>query len=359
MKIKFLEAFNGDSILLSFGDKEEKNRNILIDGGTGKTYFQKNKKGKIQYNDLFKVVNSIRAKNEKIDLLILTHVDDDHIGGILKWLENDPQAHNVIEKVWFNSGKIVKEYYESDQTASYDNSLDFNYDETTNTGIKQGVKFEDFISKKEGLWNKKIIKSGQKLNEFGLEFKILSPNEEKLKLLLHKWEKEEPESLETGIQENDYNFTLKEHIENDSFQEDNSIHNGSSIGFIITYQGKNLLFLGDSHPSVIIKSLHDLTYTKEKPIQCELVKISHHGSKSNNCKEMLDLIDSNKFVICTNGDKHAHPHKRFLARLINQKNTCEIYFNYPELIEQIFKKEDIINFPKVKALNFPENECYI
>lgn len=38
MKVKFLPAFNGDSILITFMDNENQERNILIDGGTPKTY---------------------------------------------------------------------------------------------------------------------------------------------------------------------------------------------------------------------------------------------------------------------------------------------------------------------------------
>ena len=44
MKIKFLKAYNGDSIHISFKEGS-KTRNILIDGGMSATYMQKNKKG--------------------------------------------------------------------------------------------------------------------------------------------------------------------------------------------------------------------------------------------------------------------------------------------------------------------------
>lgn len=40
MKIKILKAFKRDSMLLSFSDSEKLGRNILIDGGTGSTYFE-------------------------------------------------------------------------------------------------------------------------------------------------------------------------------------------------------------------------------------------------------------------------------------------------------------------------------
>lgn len=55
MRIKFLKAFNGDSILISFLENEIP-RNILIDGGIGDTYkTTSNIKG-----DLHEVIKKIR-----------------------------------------------------------------------------------------------------------------------------------------------------------------------------------------------------------------------------------------------------------------------------------------------------------
>src|SRR5690606_14407471 len=97
---KFLQALNGDSIFISFLENDIP-RNILIDGGIGNTYINtSNIKG-----DLHKVIDRIRNDEQFIDLLILTHFDDDHIGGILRWLNKDKEASNLIRKVWFNSGK--------------------------------------------------------------------------------------------------------------------------------------------------------------------------------------------------------------------------------------------------------------
>lgn len=349
MKIKVLKAFNGDAILLSFKEGEV-DRNILIDGGMPATYFKKDR-NKLAYGDLKTTMDAIKSNNQKIDLLILTHIDDDHIGGIIKWLENDETALDYINTVWFNSGRLIKETFESDKENKKDYSIAFNPGGDTNTSVPQGVKFEDFIETKKGLWQRELILTGMKQIHFGLEFKILSPDHKKLELLLKKWGQEDAASLETAAKSNDYNLILSEHIAQDvSFDEDDSPTNGSSISFILTYKGKNLLFLGDSHPTIIIKALTDLGCSKAKPLKAELVKLSHHGSMYNNNKDLLEILDCKKFIVSTNGDKHFHPHKRLLARLINLKNDCEIYFNYPELIDQIFKREDIKAFNKFKAL---------
>jgi beta-lactamase superfamily II metal-dependent hydrolase len=349
MDIKFLRAFNGDCIHLSFRDGKRK-ISILIDGGMPNTYRNsKNKKGKQEDGDLKALLEDLRKKGEKIDLLILTHVDDDHIGGILNWFKQDQNASEMLGEVWFNSGRLIKESMDKSLEDNYDNSIDVSVTEGTNTSIGQGVKFEDFLESKDGLWKRELIQATEKLSYKSLAFVILSPNEERLKSLLKKWEKEKPESLETAAAATDYKMSIKEHIEADvSAVEDKAVHNGSSIAFILTFSGKKMLFLGDAHPSVVAESLRQLNFSKESPLTVEFVKLSHHGSMFNNSSELLELIDSKKFIVSTNGDRHLHPHKRLLARVVKMNDDCEFYFNYPVMIDKIFSEEDKKDYPNIK-----------
>ncbi len=345
MKFEFLQANNGDAILIHFNDGSIE-RNILIDGGTGSTYSSK-LRNKPTPQDLQKAIEVIKDNGESIDLLVLTHVDDDHIGGILKWFSKDKGALDLIKNVWFNSGRTIHRFFEAEKC--YANSLELNRVLSTDTSIRQGVEFEDYLLSKSGIWDEKLIKAGQKLSKFGIDFRILSPDEKRLKDLLGKWEKEKPDSLDT-THKNDYSKSLIQLIQDDDFEEDSSKHNGSSISFILTYNKKNYLFLADSFPTVVASSLEMLGYSEQSKLECEFVKVSHHGSKANNSYELLKFINSKKYLISTNGSKHSHPNKQFLARLINYQNDCEIYFNYPELIEDIFKPEDYKAYPKFKAL---------
>jgi beta-lactamase superfamily II metal-dependent hydrolase len=353
MKIKFLRAFNGDAIHISYKEGE-KQRNIVIDGGMPACYIQKNKKGKPEYGELKSTIDEIQKRNEKIDLLILTHVDDDHIVGVLKWFEKDKEAHKLISEVWFNSGRLISAYFKEKECE--ENLLELNQeDRDTLTSIGQGIKFEDYIDK-SGIWSKKLIIAPSEISCLGITFRILSPSPDKLKLLLGKWEKEAPESLETSGKKNDYELTLLQHIENDNFNEDTAIHNGSSIAFILTFEKRNFVFLADAHPTVIANSLKGLGYSKEKPLKAELIKISHHGSKANNSAEIFQLIETKKYIISTNGDKHDHPNKQLLARLASINGNCEVFFNYPELIEKIFKSKDHEDFPNFKPSALERNE---
>lgn len=340
MKIKFLKAFNGDSIHIDLQDDNGKSRNILIDGGTGGTFSYKDKKGKIVAGDLKLAIEKIKESNEKIDLLILTHVDDDHIGGILKWFEKDSQVAEVIGKIWFNSGRLIAENFEEKEIET--NLIPLKIFNGTDTSITQGITFEDFITKYD-IWDRRLIKEKEIITEFGIEFKVLSPTLNNLELLLKKWEKEAPETL-TASKRNDYEKSLRLLIDNDSFIEDDSVPNGSSIAFILTYNSKNMLFLGDAHPTSIIESLRHFGYSPENPLKAEIVKLSHHGSKFNTNDELLQLIDCENFVISSNGAIHNLPDKQCLARIVNAKSNVIFYFNYPEKIDEIFTKEDFQEF---------------
>lgn len=337
MEIKFLEADHGDCIIIKVFDKENP-KNILIDGGPGKTYMERDQRsGRWVDKPLKKELDKIFSEGQIVDLLILTHVDDDHIGGLLKWIGSGSFRKEQIGEVWFNSGRNIFEHFNLEEIP--ENLIDFDIeDEDKNTGIKQGEKFEDYLQSLD-LWDKKVIKGGGELNRFNLRFDIISPGDEQLKELLHKWDKE-TDSLFTAKGQNDYSSTIDELLEDDTFEEDKSVHNGSSIAFILSREGKNFLFLGDAHPSVVVKHLKALKYTYDDPLECEVVKVSHHGSKANTNSDLLRLIKSNHFVISANGKHHHLPNKRCVARILNHHPKAKISFNYSDLVNEIFEKEE-------------------
>ncbi|WP_066403764.1 ComEC/Rec2 family competence protein [Flavisolibacter tropicus] len=340
MKVKFLKASNGDAIWITLIDEESKPRNILIDGGIGSTYQSKDKKGKAVFGDLGHEIENLKKLNEvdcnhKIDLLILTHVDDDHIGGLLKWFEQDPSFSKLIGKIWFNSGRLISEYIHQKQQDDFDIVL--NIRDNNNTSIRQGATFETYATTNQ-LWERRLILQEQEHTVFGLTFRILSPSKDRVQLLLNKW-KSEDQSLNTS-KSNDYSKSIADHIKDDQFLEDDSVHNGSSIAFILTYGTKNFLFLADAHPSVIIEGLRHFGFDSTKRLTAEFVKVSHHGSKFNTSKELLKILDSSVFIISSNGQIHNLPDKQCLARIIGCCNNPKILFNYPELTAKIFTKSD-------------------
>jgi beta-lactamase superfamily II metal-dependent hydrolase len=348
MKIQFLKANKGDSIHLSFSDNDKIERNILIDGGTGSTYYENKSRKK---GDLYHLIETIKTNNQKIDLLILTHIDDDHIGGILRWFSKDKTAFNLIDKVWFNSGKTIAEYLTLKRNKELELTLDIF--ENTYTSVPQAKKFEDYLIENK-IWDKKIILKGNTEKINGVKIQILSPTNEKLKKLLTEFKKPKYEYFTSGV-ESDWNISLLDFIKEETskeykFDEDDSIPNGSSITFVLTFDEKNYLFLGDSHPTDILESLKE-KYSKNNPLIVEFLKVSHHGSCRNTSKELLEIIKTDNYIISSDGTSHNLPNKRTFARIVNENPNATIHFNYENLPRHIFSDIDKQDFPNLK-LNF-------
>jgi len=335
MKLLFPKAQNGDSILIKFLDENNITRNILIDGGRTECYYDEtlNVEGELK-----SIIDKLRNDGEFIDLLILTHIDNDHVEGLLEWFKRDKIARELIKKVWFNSGKLISEKLKI--TENPDLNLKIEDSNVSTTGVDEGIDFEKYISENQ-IWERNLILSGQKILFYNIEFKILSPNEEALQKLLELYQKKAPSSLTAGIK--DWTTSITEFIEDEKkskFSEDRSVTNGSSISFILKYKDKELLFLGDSHPSKIIEGLKKFDYSEDNPIVFDLMKVSHHGSKSNTNKKLLKIAKARKYVLLTNSAKDNHPHKRTLARIISEDENAKFHFNYEDVKNSVFNDTD-------------------
>ncbi|MBJ2147934.1 MBL fold metallo-hydrolase [Vibrio sp. IB15] len=333
IELNILQAEHGDAICISY-EFEGKIKNILIDGGPAQAFeVQKVPRA------LKRFLDEIKQKEQNIDLLVLTHVDDDHIGGILAGFNQFGYLSEITKEVWFNSGKVIFNHF--DKPLGDSNTVTLKNSSTSNTSIRQGIKLEEHLANKN-IWSQRLFKAGDEIDWFGSKFKILSPSLLKLEKLLVKWEKEKP-NPNTSRRSNDYKASLEQLLEADCFQEDNSIHNGSSLAFIFECFDKSILLLGDAHPSVVIESLKSLGFSEQNPLKIDYVKISHHGSKANTNSDLLKMIECQKFIISANGKHHALPNKLTLARIINNCPSANIMFNYPDLIHRIFTEQELNN----------------
>ncbi|WP_299432139.1 MBL fold metallo-hydrolase [uncultured Aquimarina sp.] len=331
--VKFLQAYNGDSILVSF-NSEKGVKNILIDGGTGTTYSKNGRPG-----DLKKEIRRIAAEGQSIDLLIITHIDDDHIGGILRMYSNKQFDNSLIKKVWFNSGRLISNMFE-DEGEPLDRDIPLNRYSKLDTSVRQGATLEEYL-KKGNSWVEEIIKQGKEYTLEGCKITVLSPNEKGLKKLNNRWQTERPLSLEASPKQTDYHISIEDLIKSeDNFIEDNSIPNGSSIAILLTYNDCKILLLGDAHPNVITTYLKEQGFTSANPLRLDLLKLSHHASKKNTNDELLNLVDCDTFVTLTNGLKHGLPDKVTFARIIKNKPGCKLLFNY-NLPRIVFTKKEL------------------
>ena len=324
MEFRVLQAKNGDSLLVSW-EYEGEVRNLLMDGGMSSTYRTAKKKG-----DLYKALREIKQKGQRIDLLILSHVDEDHVAGLLKGFKKNGLLETLTDKVWFNSGTLIDKLF--NQPIDETHYLNFDSKISDLTSIRQGIFFENMIEER-GIWIEKLIEVPQVYTYLGAKIFILSPTREKLMKLLKKWKKEDRNSL-TGRVDNDYEMSFDQLLTDDVFKDDESDMNGSSIALLIEIEQKRLLLLGDANDEVIVNSIkqlrdgNGLSYSSDNPLSVNYVKLSHHGSQYNTSPIFLKLIDCQNYVISTNGSGHGHPDKRTLARIADQHPHSTIWFNY-------------------------------
>lgn len=331
MTVRFLKAFHGDCIFITITSEGEEER-ILIDGGPAAT-FSSGVQGELR-----NLLLELEEQNKKIDLVILTHIDDDHIGGLIKAFEAKDGITKLAKKVLFNSGRLIHNYFNVKHAPEKD--IIGNFNQSQNTSVDQGNTLEKLLENK-GIWHDKAISQGDEyyLNHCKLHF--LSPNEKELEKLLGKWESEQLSSF-TSASKKDWKLRYNELLSQDEFIEDKSKTNGSSLSFILNVNEKNYLFLGDSHPSTIVEGLINYGCKQENPLQVELCKVSHHGSKGNTNLELLSLIDCPRYIISTDGSRHGLPNKVTFARIHQMKPNAEIFFNYAAVITDVYSKDEIM-----------------
>ncbi|MBS1529135.1 MAG: MBL fold metallo-hydrolase [Bacteroidetes bacterium] len=313
--VTFFDVNGGDGIWIRFRDESRQFHNILIDGGYGKSY-----------NAAFKmVIDQILGIREVIDLWIITHIDGDHIGAILAFLQDADikEKDQIVKSYWFNHVNF--------EMPNLSSSI------SVNQGIKLrkhlasvGIVAESFI---DTTYDVQIL--------HGIRFKILSPIPEKRAKADEDWLLEE-RSKASARKESDHKKTIAE-LKDNIFTEDDDVSNGSSISFILNYHNYQCLFLGDSHPSDVISSLKSLGYSAGNRLKVDFIKLAHHGSKANTNDDLLNLVDCENYIISANGISHFHPDKEVLVRILthdlrNPKTKRRISFvSQNDELKDIFK----------------------
>lgn len=328
MKLEALNALKGDSFLLSWNNEEN---HILIDSGTIGTY-------KNALNRKLRQIN-------KLEAVIISHVDYDHIGGFVRLMSIPRPPVESNYDIFINTPDLI---------------LSPNTSE--NVGYKHGIQLDIKLAQKKikpkglylGSHNKNIVYIK------GLKLQILSPSEAILQELKKHWTAEK--LYEKYLEETKVSSTVgNKYFKLDSYEDiikagenphkwKKDLVNSSSIAFIAEYNNKSILFLADANPSEIEKELRNLEYNEDDKLTVDLVKISHHGSKFNTSKGLLEIINCDSYLISTNGrGPYYHPHRETIVRIAEysrkDRNTrLNIYTNYNLEKKKFIKPEEEIEW---------------
>ncbi|UAL59906.1 MBL fold metallo-hydrolase [Clostridium sporogenes] len=327
--LKIFQVKAGDCISLRYKGFDEKYHNIFIDCGYSGTFDK----------TLDKEIIGLKSRKERIDLFVLTHTHQDHIGGISKFIKKYGED-DIVDQFWFNGGRLL-----------------INFNISSKISVNQGFELEKYLIKTKKCNTEKIVYKIKEHEIYGAEIKVIGPTIETLDKFLNTWNKDYSIfSEKITTQMCDWNIDIAD-FDLDKFEEDSDEDNKSSIAFIVyinnTYDknSKKILFLGDAFPNQIAQNLSDMGYSEENRLNLDYVKISHHGSKGNTSDNLLDIIDCSKFIISTNGtNRDKFPHKETFARILrhplrDKNKKIKFIFNYDTVeLRSIFKEYEYGDF---------------
>jgi len=324
LDLHMLPAQWGDCLWIEYGTDPRRPSRVLIDCGTRGTASR-----------LLSRIDALPPADREVELFILTHIDDDHIGGAIPLLEAEAGGLKVQE-VWFNGYMHLGEFL----------------------GAEQGERFSSLIVKTELPWNtwrdgQAIVVPDDELPEHtlpgGMKLTLLSPTVEKLDALRVRWEQElrakgiqpgaglDPGGLLGGDDRDDL-LGAEDHSDSEDveamaalpFKSDKAPPNGSSIAVLAEFEGKSIVLAADAHPPVLEDAIGRLLKARGlEKLPVGALKVSHHGSHGNTSPELLQLLECGKYLISTNGQKFSHPHRPTISRIIQLGGPrSELLFNY-------------------------------
>ena len=324
-KIHFLPVKYGDSFVIEC-DRGGNHGVVVVDGGP-------NGCGSI-----------LKAKLDEVgtpDLMLLTHYDDDHIGGLIQYIKACKKENKLpAREVWANCAK-----YAGTEDKPEEGSVGSLMSKLTRSAV-QAVKLGlllDTIGEDGGLtWRDDLVEGVAREFPFA-SVEVVSPTERGRELAIGKQEKVMPtvdiakvtRSLDPRAEAAVPSLeTLAEDCPKPpSEKADAEVANAASIAIILRCDGLSILMLGDCYPHNVVDYLRRKGYSEQHPLRVDYVKVAHHGSLHNTSNELMDLIHCNHYIISTNGDNFGHPDREAFAHILchptrDRSEKVHFYFNY-------------------------------
>ena len=332
-KLHVLPAGIGDALVLEYGTGDLLSR-VVIDGGVGKTAGP---------------LANFLGPTPKIEMLMITHVDNDHIAGALKMLE-DGLSQPTIDDLWFNGFRHLP-------TSSLESM-----------GPVEGERLTSLIVNRDIPWNVNPSLGGKAVMAGddspppvatlpgGLTCRVLSPGREQLERLRRKWAlvvdeanlnpvavTPEERLRQPGRLERMGQIDV-ERLAAEKSQVDNREANGSSIAVLATWADRTALFTGDAHADVLIDTLNRWL-GPEGTLEVDVFKLPHHGSKANVTNELMTRIKSKCYVFSSSGEGPSqHPNDQAVARVIvNSTGPRTLAFNYRNKRTELWDTAELKN----------------
>jgi beta-lactamase superfamily II metal-dependent hydrolase len=366
--ITLLPAAQGDALWIEYGKGSDVKR-ILIDGGVQAT-------GAI----LKRRIEALPEKKRVFELGVVTHVDLDHILGMLSLLKRPP-AGLKFNDFWFNGWRHLPKSPTDDSVL----------------GPKMGEQVSYLLEKRKNQeWNAafdaKAVSVGMHLPakasglktitlDGGMKLTVLGPTGKRLADLKHVWKEEiKGLGLETGRagkqlvgHPEDVDDTVlggdppppKSASDIDKLAakplgRDSSKANGSSIVLLAEYEKKRALLTGDAFPDDVLAAVKLLAEARgTDALEVDCWKLAHHGGEKNTSSELAKALSCPLYLISTSGVKYRHPKVVSISRVLHgrpENGRPELVFNYDSKYTKVWNKPARFG-PKYKYVpDYPQEE---
>lgn len=358
--LEALQAEFGDSLLLFYGADNSKPKLILIDGGPSGVY-QSSLRPRLE-----ELRNNTDNKQLVLEMVMVSHIDRDHITGILALINelvkkrqaNQPLPYKIV-RLWHNSfDDFIKKKPET-LSAALDAGIqaaaaaDFSGEMPLNfpadpanvmvvADIKQGRELRNNATTALSLQLNKPFKdivvapaAGKKEVDLGngLKFIVVAPNQARVDALQAEWD--------VTIEKLGFakDAEAAEAIAADYL--DKSIPNLSSIVVLAEADGKRMLLTGDARGDDIIAGLRSAGLLENERLHVDLLKLPHHGSDRNVRIDFFRMVTADRYVISANG-MHENPDIETLRMISEARGQSEfkIYLtNREERLVKFFDEE--------------------
>jgi hypothetical protein len=329
LELRFLPAGEGDAVWVRWG--EDLRHQLLVDMGTTST----GKKIRARLEEL-------AESDRRFELLLVTHIDGDHIGGILSGLVERPALPGLsFGDIWFNGwphlhGQRVRRPGETDGLEPM--------------GAAQGELFSDWLT---GPWNESFgrgpvaredpLRTIELADE--LRITVLGPTTTRLKDLRETWATEVELAIERGrlpassgleplgrqkpVRPDLASKSDLRGLADELSEPDPSPSNGTSITLLLEWRKRRALLTGDAFATDVVDGLAQLG--EPLPISIDVLKLPHHGSDGNVSDALVRAVACPDWVFSTNGSHHYHPDAAAVARVVRKAGEPRprLLFNVP------------------------------
>ncbi len=344
-----LAARHGDCLLLHFGPAT-KPGTILIDGGPSTVW------GTSLKPRLARLAKARPGGPFAIDLAMVSHIDDDHIRGIIDMTDDWRDAKTdqaawpfPIRQLWHNSferiagsdftkvkASLLSSFGVTDLPQIAERNGDDGHDHdalATNkilASVGQGSALRNNAklialpvnTGFDGLVHPGPGGSPYKLGD--LELHVVGPLPKQLADLQKQFAKELPKGNALAA------YT------------DTSIPNLSSIVVLVRYKGKTILLTGDARGDYIIEGLKQAKLLTNGKLHLDILKMPHHASSRDLADDFFKTVTADHYVASADG-QYENPDREtleMLARVRPKADKYVIHLTYEvDAIDKLRKAE--------------------